>query len=93
MDQLICDGKTLRGSGIDKKNCKHRFAAEVTIYAGALVVAQAQTTYGTNDSSEKQGLKELLNTLDVNGVRIQTDGLHKTQTFVDVTWVSRPSSC
>ena len=30
LDQLVCDGKTLRGSAIETEDGKHRFVAQVT---------------------------------------------------------------
>jgi hypothetical protein len=68
LDQLVCDGKTLRGSAIETEDGNHRFVAQVTVYARALGVALAQATYDTHESSEKAALKELLSTLDLNGV-------------------------
>jgi hypothetical protein len=46
----------------------HRFVAQVTVYARALGVALAQTTYDTGESSERAALKELLSTLELEGV-------------------------
>ena len=57
LDQLVCDGKTLRGSAIETEDGNHRFVAQVTVYARALGVALAQTTYDTHESSEKSALK------------------------------------
>ncbi len=81
MDQLVCAGKTLRGFVIETEDGSHRFVAQVTVYARALGVALAQTTYDTQKSSEKLALKELLSTLDLNGVLIQADTLQTTQAF------------
>jgi hypothetical protein len=33
LDQLVCDGKTLRGSAIGNEDSNHRFVAQVTVYA------------------------------------------------------------
>ena len=93
LDQLVCDGKTLRGSAIETEDGNHRFVAQVTVYARALGVALAQTTYDTHESSEKAALKELLSTLDLNGVLIQADALHKTQAFFAGAWSRGPTSC
>ena len=76
LDQLVCDGKTLRGSAIETDDGNHRFVAQVTVYARALGVALAQKTYDTHDSRERAALKELLTSLDLNGVLIQADALH-----------------
>lgn len=81
LDQLVCDGKTLRGSAIETDDGSHRFVAQVSVYARALGVALAQKAYDTHDSSERAALKELLSTLDLDGVLIQADALHTTQSF------------
>ena len=81
LDQLVCDGKTLRGSAVETEDGSHRFVAQVTVYARALGVALAQTTYDTHESSERAALKELLSSLDLDGVLIQADALHTTQAF------------
>ena len=41
----------------------------------------AQTSYDTGDSHERAALKELLSTLDLNGVLIQADALHTSPSF------------
>jgi hypothetical protein len=76
-------GKTLRGSAIETDDGNHRFVAQVTVYARALGVALAQKTYDTHESSERAALKELLASLDLNGVLIQADALHTTQAFFE----------
>ena len=83
LDQLVCDGKTLRGSAIETEEGNHRFVVQVTVYARALGVALAQKTYDTHESSERAALKELLSGLDLDGVLIQADALHTTQSFFD----------
>ena len=80
-DQLVCDGKTLRGSAVETDDGSHRFVAQVTVYARALGVALVQKAYDTGESSERKVLKELLSTLDLEGVLIQADALHTTQSF------------
>ena len=91
LDQLVCDGKTLRGSAVEAEDGSHRFVAQVTVYARALGVALAQTTYDTGESSER-GLKELLSTLELEGVLIQADALHTTRPFFSGAW-SRGPTC
>jgi hypothetical protein len=81
LDQLVCDGKTLKGSAIETADGNHRFVAQVTIYARALGVALAQKAYDTHESSERAALKELLSTMDLEGKLIQADALHTTQAF------------
>jgi hypothetical protein len=53
----------------------------VTLYARALGVALAQKAYDTGESSERAALKELLSTLELEGVLLQADALHTTQAF------------
>jgi len=65
LDQLVCDGKTLRGSAVETDDGSHRFVAQVTVYARALGVALVQKAYDTGESSERKVLKELLSTLDL----------------------------
>lgn len=81
LNQLVCDGKVLCGSAVETEDGKHRFVAQVTVYARALGVALAQKAYDTSESNERAVLKELLSTLDLDGVLIQADALHTTQSF------------
>jgi hypothetical protein len=81
LDQLVCVGKTLRGSALETRDGSHGFVAQVTVYARALGVALAQKAYDTGESSERAALKELLASLDLAGVLIQADALHTTQAF------------
>jgi len=81
LEQLVCDGKTLKGSAIETADGKHRFVAQVTVYARALGVALAQKSYDTHESSEQAALKELLSTMELEGKLIQADALHTTQAF------------
>ena len=81
LEQLVCDGKTLRGSAVETDDGGHRFVAQVTVYARALGVALAQKSYDTHESSERAALKELLSTLELEGTLIQADALHTTQAF------------
>jgi hypothetical protein len=60
LDQLVGDGKTLRGSAIEIEAGRHQFVAQVTVYARALGVALAQKAHDTHESCEKAVLKELL---------------------------------
>ena len=92
LDQLVCDGKTLRGSAVETEDGSHRFVAQVRVYARALGVALAQTTYDTGESSERAALKELLSTLELEGVLIQADALHTTRPFFSGAW-SRGPTC
>lgn len=79
-DQLICDGKTLRGSASqpDGADGATRFVTQVTLYARELGVAIAQTSFDTGESHERAALKTLLISIDLDGVLIQADALHST---------------
>jgi len=59
-DQLVCDGKTLKGSAIETADGNHRFVVQVTVYGRALGVALAQKAYDTNESNARSALKALL---------------------------------
>jgi len=89
----VCAGKTLRGSAIETEDGNHRFVAQVTVYARALGVALAQKTYDPHEFSEKAALKELLSSMDLDGVLIQADALHTTQAFFAGAWSRAPTSC
>jgi hypothetical protein len=82
-DQLICDGKTLRGSAAqpDGADGATRFVTQVTLYARELGVAIAQTSFDTGESHERAALKTLLSTLELEGVLIQADALHTSPAF------------
>ena len=82
-DQLICDGKTLRGSAAqpDGADGATRFVTQVTLYARELGVAIAQTSFDTGESHERTALKALLSTLELDGVLIQADALHTSPAF------------
>jgi hypothetical protein len=79
-DQLICDGKTLRGSAALPDGAT-RFVTQVTLYARELGVAIAQTSFDTGESHERAALKALLSTLELEGVLIQADALHTSPAF------------
>ena len=64
----------------------------MTVYARALGVALAQKSYDTHESSERAALRELLSTLDLEGVLIQADALHTTRPFFSGAW-SRGPTC
>ena len=82
-DQLICDGKTLRGSAaqVDGADGATRFVTQVTLYARELGVAIAQTSFDTGESHERAAQKVLLSTLELEGVLIQADALHTSPAF------------
>jgi hypothetical protein len=92
LDQLVCDGKTPRGSAVESEEGNHRFVAHVTVYARAHGVALAQKTYDTHKSSERAALKELLGKLGLDDALIQADTLHTTRPFFDGAWSRGPMS-
>jgi hypothetical protein len=59
-DQLICDGKTLRGSAAqpDGADGATRFVTQVTLYARELGVAIAQISFDTGESPGAGGNRE-----------------------------------
>jgi hypothetical protein len=82
-DQLIYDGKILRGSAEqpDDTDRATRFVTQVTLYARELGVAIPQTLFDTCESHESAALQTLLSTLELEGVMIQADALHTRQRF------------
>jgi hypothetical protein len=42
LDQLMCDGRPLRGSAVEAEGGSYRFVSQLTVYARALGVALAQ---------------------------------------------------
>jgi len=93
-DQLICDGKTLRGSAaqLDGADGATRFVTQVTLYARELGLAIAQTSFDTGESHERAALKALLSTLELEGVLIQADALHTSPAFFNAP-PSRALTC
>ncbi len=83
LDQLICDGKTLRGSASQPEGADGatRFVTQVTLYARDLGLAIAQTSFDTGDSHERAALQQLLRSLELDGVLIQADALHTSPAF------------
>ena len=78
LDQLICDGKTLRGS------------IEPTSGGGSAFIAQA--CYATTENHERSVLQKLLGELDLEGVLIQADALHTQQAFFGSSQSRWPTS-
>jgi hypothetical protein len=81
LDQLVCDGKTLRGSMERTASGGSAFIAQVTLYSAALGVAISQACYATGDNHERAVLRQLLGELDLEGVLIQADALHTQRPF------------
>jgi hypothetical protein len=59
LDQLVCDGKTLRGSAVETEDGTHRFIDQVTVYARALGVALAQKTLHRQIRSQFEGKRQI----------------------------------
>ena len=76
LDSLVCDGKTLRGSIAETDSGAAKFIAQVSLYSKSLGAAIAQTTYATDASSEIQALRQLLETVELDGILVQADALH-----------------
>jgi len=91
-DQLICDGKTLRGSIEATGSGGSAFIAQVTLYSAALGLAIAQGCYATNQGNEHAELKKLLGELDLENVLIQADALHTHKAFFDSSRSRGPTS-
>ena len=93
LDQLVCDGKTLRGAIEPTSGGGSAFIAQVTLYSAALGVAIAQACYATGENHERAVLKKLLGELDLEGVLIQADALHTQQPFFGSSRSRGPTSC
>jgi len=92
LDQLICDGKTLRGSIEPTGGGGSAFIAQVTLYFAALGVAIAQACYATGDNLVRAVLQMLLGELDLEGALIQAGALHTQQAFFDSSRSRGPTS-
>ena len=93
LDQLVCDGKTLRGSIEPTAGGGSMFIAQVTLYSQALGVAISQACYATGENHERAVLKKLLGELDLEGVLIQADALHTQRPFFNSSPSRAPTSC
>ena len=92
LDQLVCDGKTLRGSMVPTAGGGSAFIAQVTLYSAALGVAISQACYATSDNHERAVLRQLLGELDLEGVLIQADALHTQRPFFGSSRSRGPTS-
>ncbi len=93
LDQLVCDGKTLRGSIEPTAGGGSAFIAQVTLYSAALGVAVSQACYATGENHERAVLKQLLGELDLEGVVIQADALHTQRPLFNSSRSRGPTSC
>jgi hypothetical protein len=92
LEQLVCDGKTLRGSIEPTAGGGSAFIAKVTPYSAALGVAISQVCYATGENHERAVLKQLMGQLDLEGVLIQADALHTQQPFFSSSGNRGPTS-
>ena len=90
LDQLVCDGKTLRGSIEPTAGGGSAFIAQVTLYSAALGLAISQACYATGDNHERAVLRQLLG--DLEGVLIQADALHTQRPFFGNSRSRAPTS-
>ena len=93
LDQLVCDGKTLRGSIEPTPGGGSAFIAQVTLYSAALGVAISQACYATGENHERAVLRQLLGELELEGVLIQADALHTQRPFFNSSRSRGPTSC
>jgi hypothetical protein len=92
LDQLICDGKTLRGSIEPTAGGGSAFIAQVTLYSAAVGVAISQACYATGENHERAVLRQMLGELDLEGVVIQADALHTQRPFFGSSRSRGPTS-
>jgi len=92
LDQLVCDGNTLRGSMESTAGGGSAFIAQVTIYSAALGVAISQTCYATGENHERAVLRQLLRELYLEGLLILADSLHTQKPFFDNSRSRGPTS-
>ena len=93
LEQLVCDGKTLRGSIEPTPGGGSAFIAMVTLYSAALGVAISQACYATGENHERAVLRQLLGELDLGGALIQADALHTQKPFFGSSRSRGPTSC
>jgi hypothetical protein len=92
LDQLVCDGKTLRGSIEPTPGGGSAFIAQVTLYSAALGVAISQACYATGENHERAVLKQLLGEMDLEGILVQADALHTQRPFFNCSRSRAPTS-
>jgi hypothetical protein len=93
LDQLVCDGKTLRGAIEPTAGGGSAFIAQVTLYSAALGVAISQACYATVENHERAVLRQLLGELDLEDMLIQADALHTQRPFFGSSRSRGPTSC
>jgi hypothetical protein len=93
LDQLVCDGKTLRGSMEPTAGGGSAFIAQATLYWAALGLAISQACYANGENHKRAVLRQLLGELDLDGVLIQADALHTQKPFISSSRSRGPTSC
>jgi len=81
VEEVVCDGKTLRGSITETPSGAARFIAQVSLYSNTLGVAIAQNTYANDAGGEIAALRQLLDRVELNGLLVQADALHANRPF------------
>ncbi len=92
LDQLVCGGKTLRGSIEPTSGGGLAFLAQVTLYSVTLGVAIDQACYAKNENHKRAVLQKLLEELNLGSVLIQADSLDTQQPFFDNSRSREPTS-
>ena len=92
LDQLVCNGETLRGSINPTAGGGSKFIAQVTLNSAALGLAISQACYATGENHQRAVLKQLMGQLDLEGVLLQADALHAQQPFFDSSRSRMPTS-
>ena len=92
LDQLVCGGKTLRGSIEPTAGGGSAFIAQVTLYSAALGVAISQGCYATGENHERAAFQKLLGELDLESVVSQADALHTQRPFFNSSRSRGPTS-
>ena len=92
LDQLVYNGKTLRGSIEPTAGGGSAFIAQVTLYSAALGVAISQACYATGENHERAVVKKLLGELSLEGVLIQADALHTQRPIFNSSGSRGPTS-
>lgn len=93
LDQLICDGKTLRASLEPTAGGGSAFIAQLSLYSAALGMAISQACWATGENHEWAVLRQLPGELGLEGVLIQADALHTQQPFFGNFRSRGPTSC
>lgn len=91
LDQLMCDGKTLRVSIEPTAGSGSAFITQVTLCSVSLGVAIGQACYATGGDHERAVLRQLPGELDLEGILINANALHTQRPFFG-SFMSRGST-